>query len=288
MPDTRETFDDERLMQYLIGSLDESETEHFDDLSITDDEFADRLRIVEDDMVDAYARGQLTSEMRARFETHYLTLPGKQDRVRFAKALALRQGHGAPERSTAVRAVPDARRTSRVFVWPLVAAASIAIAVVGYVLLQRSTGSSSSTQPPASSSATGPSAREPRDRPARSTPAVPSAAPVAIVLMPSTRRAAEPPTVSVPRGAPTVQVSLVLEQDDFPTYRVVLKDVGSDRVRWKSMDLKASSSGTDRIVIVSLASELLKPQHYTLDLTGVRASSRSEVITSYPFRVVLK
>jgi len=283
MPDTRETFDDDRLMRYLLGSLDEPETERLDELSITDDQFADRLRIVEDDMIDAYARGQLSVDVRARFESHYLTLPGKQDRIRFAKALALRQGDSAAQISTGPRA-----RASRVFVWPLVAAASIAIAAVGYLLLQRSTQPSPSTQPAASSASTEPVAPEPHDRPAGSTPAPPGPTPLAIVLMPSTRRAVEPPTLSIPAGAQTVEVSLVLEGDDFPRYSVALKDVGTDRVLWKGGDLKASSSSAGRTVIVSIASELLKPQHYTLDLSGVRASGRSEVITSYPFRVMTK
>ena len=281
MPNTRETFDDERLMRYLIGSLDERETEQFDELSITDDEFADRLRIVEDDMVDAYAAGQLTTELRAGFERHYLTLPGKQDRVRFAKTLAFRRGRDAPETSLEPR-------TSRGFVWPLVAAASLAIVAVGYLLLQRSTTPVPSTQPAASSASAEPAAPGPHDRTTGSASAAPTPPPVAIVLMPSTRRVGEPPTVSIPRDALTVDVTLVLEGDDFPAYNVVLKGGDSDRVLWKGADLKASSSRADRIVIVSLSSEFLKPQHYTLDLSGVRASGRSEIITSYPFRVMPK
>lgn len=223
MADTRrsDTYDDDRLVQYLIGSLDEQETERFDELSISDDQFADRLRIVEDDLVDAYATGELSGDVRARFEAHYLKLPGKQDRIRFAEALALLQRPGA------------------------------------------------------------------RDQVPGSLPAPPRQAPVAIVLIPTIRRVAEPPTLSISRGTPTVEVSLVIEGDDFPTYSVALKDAGSDRILWKGSGLRASSSGADRIVLVSLDPELLKPQHYTLDLSGVRPPGRSEVITSYPFRVVL-
>jgi hypothetical protein len=289
MPDTprSETYDDEQLMRYLIGSLDEQETERFDELSIADDEFADRLRIVEDDLVDAYARGELSSEMRARFEAHYLMLPGKQDRIRFAEALVLSQRRETPADSIGPRSASSGRPAIRAFVWPLVAASSLAIVVVGYVLLQRSSQPGASTQRPASSVSTEPSSPELRGRASGSTPAAPRPAPVAIVLMPSTRRVAEPATLSIPRGVPTVEVSLVLDADDFPTYSVALKDAGSDRVLWKGTGLKASSSGADRIVLVSLDPELLKPQHYTLDLSGVRASGRPEVITSYPFRVVV-
>jgi hypothetical protein len=155
-------FDDDRLMRYLIGSLDESETERFDELSITDDDFADRLRIVEDDMIDAYAAGQLPSELRAGFETQYLTLPGKQDRIRFARTLALRAGQAPADESPAAGAEPERRSTPRQFLWPLVAAASIAIAVVGYLMSQRSTQPGRPTQPAASSVSTEPSAARPR------------------------------------------------------------------------------------------------------------------------------
>lgn len=287
MPDTRDTFDDERLMRYLIGSLDETETERLDELSITDDKFAERLRIVEDEMLDAYATGQLAREMRAGFENHYLKLPGKQDRVRFAVALASRRGQAAGGKSSEPLAETGRRSLAQRLLWPLVAAASIAIAVFGYALLQRSTEPARSTQPPSAVSTEPPPAERGTDTAgATATPARP--VPVAIVLMPATRRAAEPPTLSIPPGVPTVEASLVLEADDFPTYSVALKDAGSDRVVWKDADFKASSSATGRIVIVSIASELLKAKHYTLDLSGVRASGRSEVITSYPFRVTTK
>jgi hypothetical protein len=47
--DADDAYDDERLIRYLVGSLGVEETDRLDELSITDDALAARLRQVEDD-----------------------------------------------------------------------------------------------------------------------------------------------------------------------------------------------------------------------------------------------
>ena len=54
--------DDERLVRYLVGALDDDEIERYDELSIADGEFAVRLQSVEDDLVDSYVRGELSGD----------------------------------------------------------------------------------------------------------------------------------------------------------------------------------------------------------------------------------
>ena len=56
---TTETSSVQTIRDYLLGQLPESETERLDELSITDDECAERIRAVEHDLVDAFARGEL-------------------------------------------------------------------------------------------------------------------------------------------------------------------------------------------------------------------------------------
>ena len=67
MPDAGKSqpYDDEQLVRYLLGSLDEQDTERFDELSVSDDEFAGRLQAVENDLIDAHARGELSTDRRA-------------------------------------------------------------------------------------------------------------------------------------------------------------------------------------------------------------------------------
>ena len=56
---TTETYSVQTIRDYLLGQLPESETERLDELTITDDQCAERVRAVEHDLVDAFARGEL-------------------------------------------------------------------------------------------------------------------------------------------------------------------------------------------------------------------------------------
>src|ERR1041385_7075840 len=85
-------YKDELLIRYLVGSLPEDETERLDELSITDDEFACRLRDVENDLVDAYSRGELSGETLERFESFYFSSARGRRKVQFAQTL-LAEGH---------------------------------------------------------------------------------------------------------------------------------------------------------------------------------------------------
>src|SRR5262245_52075249 len=80
--------DDQRLVDYLLDRLPPDAAERLDEAAISDDDVADRLRIVEHDLVDAYVRGSLDGRTRARFESHYLASPVRREQVRFAGKFA--------------------------------------------------------------------------------------------------------------------------------------------------------------------------------------------------------
>src|SRR5262245_28221113 len=79
-------YDDNELRQYLLGSLPEGETEVFDELSIVDNTFVERLDAVEDDLIDDYVYGEISGAELARFESHYLASPRRREKVKFAQA----------------------------------------------------------------------------------------------------------------------------------------------------------------------------------------------------------
>jgi hypothetical protein len=81
---TSRSADDQAITRYLLGLLSDEDTERLDEASIADEEFVVRLRVVENDLVDAYVRGALAGEMLERFESHYLASPRRQEQVRFA------------------------------------------------------------------------------------------------------------------------------------------------------------------------------------------------------------
>ena len=79
-------YNDQIIAEYLLGSLSEEEIERFDEMSFIDDEFAERLRAVENDLVDAYAKGELSGNKLERFKSFYLASPVRREKVRFAEA----------------------------------------------------------------------------------------------------------------------------------------------------------------------------------------------------------
>ena len=82
----KEPHTDGLIVQYLLGSLSEEETERLDELAIVDDEFAVRLQLVENDLVDAYVRGDLSGETLERFTSFYLSSPKRREKVGFSQA----------------------------------------------------------------------------------------------------------------------------------------------------------------------------------------------------------
>jgi hypothetical protein len=76
--------DDQQLVRYLLRLLPEEDAERIDDLSISDDEVSWRLRVVENDLVDAYVSGALTGETLERFESFYLSSERRRQKVKFA------------------------------------------------------------------------------------------------------------------------------------------------------------------------------------------------------------
>ena len=73
------------IKNYLLGALAESETEELDELSIADDGFAETLKQVEHDLIDAYANGELEGGDLAKFESYYLASPRRRERSRSQK-----------------------------------------------------------------------------------------------------------------------------------------------------------------------------------------------------------
>lgn len=81
-----EIFNKQRITKYLLGSLTGAEAERFDELSLTDDEFAAALSVAENDLVDAYVQGELTGDAADQFKSHYLASPLRRNKVEFAQA----------------------------------------------------------------------------------------------------------------------------------------------------------------------------------------------------------
>lgn len=317
----QERFDDQVLVRYLLGTLPEEEAERFDGLSIADDAFAWRLNAVEDDLVDGYVRGELSGENLARFKEFYLSSPKRLQKVEFAEALS---SFGAKTATAAVPAttVPGfkpkqefsrdlpARRwfSPPHFVpqWGFAGGALVLLFAAGYLLLDNVRLRRQTTAPEGSHAAFDQHEQELHrqlnderaanvdlakelDSLRESQPNLDHLKTVSALLLPPTRGPGRIPSVSIADGTDLVVLLLTLESDDFPAYRVSLKDSATNQIVWLSANLEAAPGNSNKIVAVSFPAHLLKQRNYALELSGVSSKEgRAELIGSYPIRVAIK
>jgi hypothetical protein len=77
-----------RLALYLLGDVSDSERQLLETEYFSDDEAFQKMLSAEDDLVDAYARGALSTEHRRLFEKRFLKSAGGRERLGFARTLA--------------------------------------------------------------------------------------------------------------------------------------------------------------------------------------------------------
>jgi hypothetical protein len=290
---------DQQLVRYLLGQLSPDEADRIDELSVVDDDIAARLRLVEDDLVDAYVRGVLAGDTLTRFESHYLSSPLRRERVTFARQFV----------SALDRAQPAAGRTDLRTAWPrwlpvlAAAAAVLVLACAGllYQSMQLGRGlSMAETARVALDQRTRELERQLAElraanrtvlselERARETtaPPPPDALRIALVLLPQTRALGPVPTLVVPPGVARIGFELRLESSDYSRYQVGLRDLATNTVVWRSGWASPRTAAGGSSVQIALPSELLKPQHYTFDLAGRGPDGGAEVVGSYTFEIV--
>lgn len=86
-PDSRCNMTDERIVAYLLSELPEEESERFEDECFAEESWPAQLNSVEEDLIDAYLRDELTPQQRQSFEGNYLTTEARRKRVVLAAAL---------------------------------------------------------------------------------------------------------------------------------------------------------------------------------------------------------
>jgi hypothetical protein len=106
------------------------------------------------------------------------------------------------------------------------------------------------------------------------------------VLTPQLRGAGQAQSISIPVNTVRVTMRLNLEPNDYGTFAVALIDHSNHQVLWRSGKLKARPKGEVRGLNVSFPADLLKPQSYALQVSGISANGQSEVLSDYPFKVV--
>lgn len=95
----------DRATRYLLGLLPAAERERWEKALLVEGDRFDATVAAEDDLLDAYARGELSASERAAFERNVLPRRRTAERLAFARALA-----AAADRETAANGAADGRR----------------------------------------------------------------------------------------------------------------------------------------------------------------------------------
>jgi hypothetical protein len=303
----KNNFGDNQLRQYLLGSLPAEESEHLDELSLTDDDFAWRLREVENDLVDAYVRSELSGTTLDRFRAFYLASPKRHEKVVFAEDL-LRFQAGAPK--AVVQSSDKSSFLSRIFaprrsVLQFAVAAFAILLVIGYLVFENARLRYQRNDARAQQSSLEQSRqeleKELREQRAANADAQKSPGPaawsttdldqlktLALMLPPPARGLGSLKTITVRSNADLVVLLLSLEAADFPHYRVTLKDPATSGVLWRSADLETATTDGRPALTASFPASLLKTQNYVAEVSGLSQSGHYQIIGDYPFRAVLR
>jgi len=108
--------DEEQIRRYLLGELSEAEMARLEDAAFAGpdgEELQGHIASVENDLMDEYARGELSPDERARFKARFLNSERGRARVGFAAALATTAEDAPYSAVNVIGDAPPARSRSK-------------------------------------------------------------------------------------------------------------------------------------------------------------------------------
>jgi hypothetical protein len=290
------TIDTNEIIRYLLGQLPEAESDRIDELCFVDDEFSARLLVVEDDLIDAYVRGQLSVDAHKHFEKKYLAAPHLRERVGFAEALKESSAVAQSSERTSIESSSWFRRMRNALSWEAIAARpmpafvilAVVLGVAGFFLFKayqnRDTPRiAGPATPPTPISGDSPSPTPP---PAI-TPSLPiiDSKPAVFILTTGMRgESAGARALSVSLAAEKLTLQLRLDQALFSRYRAVLDIARGEKTVWTSGKV-SPRAGDEKMVVINVPASRLEPGTYILKLIGIDDNQQEHEAETYTFRI---
>jgi hypothetical protein len=75
----------DQVTRYLLGQLPEGEMQRLSALLESDENFRQRVRMIEDDLIECFVKGQLQGDDLMRFRRFFLAAPANRERVKIAQ-----------------------------------------------------------------------------------------------------------------------------------------------------------------------------------------------------------
>ncbi|MBV9624261.1 MAG: hypothetical protein JOZ14_09805 [Acidobacteria bacterium] len=272
---------EKRMIEYLLGQLSAEEEAALEARYMADSAFFEELLAVEDDLRDAYERGELSAPEKRAFEQRLLVSSEQVERQEFVRSLrdyvrkdsllsAARFESSVGTWKSRLRLLVTGRR---ILLIPVLSATFLLLISAGWWLEHRT-----GRQPASVASLPAPKAQG-------SVPAQPDRGTIALVLTPGVARGQESGLASllIPPGASWVRLELRFEAD-YSNYEAVLETPENKRI-WSAGNLKPEASAGTKTISVDITSSLLQRGDYILTLYGTRRVGAPITVAEYPFRV---
>lgn len=316
--------DKESARRFLLGSVSDTERAEIEDGFLVSDDAYQELLIAEDDLIDAYARGELSASESNLFARKLLTSSRLRERVEFAQIL--RKSISGKNVAAALAHTPDTAKSwwrslfessflSRpTFAFTSAATATLVIALGSLwvwtnreqllIATEQQAQPTTAPTPEAPGSPTAlhessapiqiaeqqqPQQQTTRDavkpKPAPVKKAIPVVA--TFTLLPgAVRSEGNVSPLVLPASANKVRLRLMLESDDYERYRATLSTPEGSRL-WVGI-IADKNSNNSAYLKLNLPAKLLKPGDYVLSLGGANSDRQWESVTDYSFRIVRK
>jgi hypothetical protein len=270
-----------------------------------DEDFFEQMLVAEDDLIDDYVRGELSTRERELFEKRFMFSEKVRRRLEFARLLKHSPAVAATVETTRARESEPVKRwrSSLAFLRaqnPILQFAQVALLLLFVALalfsVARWRSSSERRQTLAQQEPSQPQVQQPggTQPPTVNVPSNQSSKeplPATLLLVPgSIRSADEAHTLTIPTDADRVLVQIILEQDSDRLYRAEIRKVqGQDVVLWKDDALQSQSTGSgEGMVDLKIPAKLLTAGDYKVKLGGITEDQKIEAVADYTFRVVRK
>lgn len=292
--------DEQYLREYLLGSLPPNDDAQIEKRRSADPEFDETLSAVEEELIDDYVRGDLTSEEHRQFEKQYLGSSEGRQKIEFAAAFlkSVREGR-APTRPGISPDSPSAHAPLSRMAWLPAAALLLLIGAVMWWHNSHREIAAPSPSPQGAfapgSPMKGPLSEAPQ--PTQKKPDLPTEpdqvarAPqiVSVVLRPGLLRdSGAVPRILISRGTSFVDMSL--ETTTEALYRPLQAAIRTPEGQevWHQELSPRSSPPPGRPLRLRIPATVLKSGDYIVILSHKSPAESPQPVDSYVFRVAIR
>lgn len=295
-------YNEKLIIGYILGNLSEAETERLDELSIVSDDFSHQLKIAENDLIDAFARGELKGHTLDQFRKRLMVTPRQRERVDFAVQLSkfvtdnsLRTIDSSPtswRKKIADLIVPS------FFLRIVIPTTAFVSVIISFILfrerdylndrLERLDNEKSAILKEKEKLNDLLALQENRFSEAINVKQQLKAGPETayINFKPGLSGVGDKAVLVIQPSVNLVSIRLEFESDNYPDYYVKIYSRNDHRQIWNSQSLTATTKGGSRILTLQISASLFESKGYILDLNARTTEGSSIELSSNLFTVV--